>query len=359
MLKRAKLAALRLAESTGFSSVLSASAWRKNRLLILCYHGVSLFDEHEWSGLYISQDTLRRRMDALVHARCNVLPLGEATQRLQNNTLPERAVAITFDDGFHDAYRVAIPLIQSYQFPVTLYLTTYYVGFNRPVFDPMCSYLLWKGRGKKRLDWNAIFPGVVSLDSAGRDQATTFLKRYAMSRHFSGRQKDDLLAQLAERLDVDYQQLCQDRILHLINGDEARELDARGVDLQYHTHRHRVCKTRDCMFTELGDNLREMRRFTSKEPRHFCYTYGYYAPEHIGYLQEYGIRSATTCTPGLCTTETNPFTLPRLVDTSAVSDLEFRAWLAGTADLIPWRRDHTSEGIHLEEPTLAVLEAEA
>ncbi len=309
-------------------------------------------------SLYL-QDTLRRRMDALAHARCNVLPLGEAMQRLQDNTLPDRAVAITFDDGFHDAYRVAIPLIQSYQFPVTLYLTTYYVGFNRPVFDPMRSYLLWKGRGKKRLDWNSIFPGAVSLDSAGRDQATAFLKRYAMSRHFSARQKDDLLAQLAERLDVDYQQLCHDRVLHLINEDEARELGARGVDLQYHTHRHRVCKSRDCLFTELSDNLREMRKFTSKEPQHFCYTYGYYVPEYISYLKEYGIRSATTCTPGLCTTQTDPLMLPRLVDTSAVSDLEFRAWLAGTADLIPRRRDHTSEGVHLEQPALAAVEVEA
>ena len=107
---------------------------------------------------------LRRRMDALAEARCNVLPLGEAMQRLSDHSLPERAVAITLDDGFHDAYRVAVPLIESYNFPVTLYLTTYYVGFNRPVFDPMCSYLLWKGREKQHLSSPLFFqPPLLSI----------------------------------------------------------------------------------------------------------------------------------------------------------------------------------------------------
>jgi peptidoglycan/xylan/chitin deacetylase (PgdA/CDA1 family) len=298
-------------------------------------------------------------MEALAEACCSVLPLVEAIQRLRDNTLPARAVAITFDDGFHDVYRVAMPIIESYKFPVTLYLTTYYVGFNRPVFDPMCSYLLWKGRGKEQLNWPSVFPAAVSLDSSGREQATEFLRRYAMSHGFSAQQKDDLLVNLAERLDVDYQKLCQQRILHLINEDEAKELAARGVDLQYHTHRHRVCRSRDCLFTELQDNLREIRKFSPKEPRDFCYPYGYHVPEYIDYLKEYGIRSATTCASGLCTSQTNLLALPRLVDTAAVTDLEFRSWLAGTAALIPRRSDHTAEGVHLEEPPLTALKAQA
>ena len=54
MLKQAKMGVLRLAEATGASRLLSGSAWRRHRLLILCYHGVSMYDEHEWEGLYIS-----------------------------------------------------------------------------------------------------------------------------------------------------------------------------------------------------------------------------------------------------------------------------------------------------------------
>ncbi len=353
MLRQAKLRVLCVAESTGASRLLAGSAWRRRRLLILCYHGVSMYDEHEWGGLYLSPETLRRRMELVARARCNVLPLSEAVQRLQTGTLPDRAVVITFDDGMHDFAPVAFPIIQSFGYPVTLYLTTYYVEFNRPVFDPMCSYLLWKGRRKRQLEWPEVFPIPVALDDVGRERATAAIKQFARSRKFSGREKDDLLAGLAARLDIDYQELCEKRVMHLITPQEARELADRGVDLQYHTHRHRVYRSRERMFAELQDNRRRITKFTVREPRHFCYTGGFYLPEYPAYLKEYGMLSATTCEPGLCTIQTDPLLLPRLVDTMGLSDLEFRAWLDGTADLLPQRRTEMSEGQLLEEEELA------
>ena len=75
MLRYAKMGLLHLAERSGVSRLLSQSAWRRQRLLILCYHGVSTYDEHEWGHLYISQAVLRRHDRA--QARCNVLRLSK------------------------------------------------------------------------------------------------------------------------------------------------------------------------------------------------------------------------------------------------------------------------------------------
>ena len=92
------------------------------------------------------------------------------------------------------------------------------------------------------------------------------------------------------------------------------------------------------MFAELRDNRERIVQYTSREPKHFCYTAGFHLPEYPQYLKEYGMLSATTCETGLCTAATNPMLLPRLVDTSALSELEFCSWLDGTSDLIPRRR---------------------
>jgi peptidoglycan/xylan/chitin deacetylase (PgdA/CDA1 family) len=353
MLRQVKLWLLRLAEATGASRLLSRSAWRRHRLLILCYHGVSRFDEHEWGGLYISAETFRRRLEFLSRARCNVLPLSEALQRLANGTLPDRAVVLTFDDGLYDFYSVAFPIVESFGFPVTLYLTTYYVEYNRPVFDPMCSYLLWKGCDQKQLEWPEVFPAPIALDDAGRARATAAIEQFAISHKLSSREKDDLLSRLAERLHIDYEDLCRKRVMHLITPEEAKDLAARGVDIQYHTHRHRVYRSRERMFTELQDNRSRIASYTSSEPRHFCYTGGFYLPEYPQYLKEFGILSATTCKSGLCTAQSNPLLLPRLVDTTGVSDLEFRAWLSGTAALVPARPYEMSEGQLVEDEELA------
>ena len=352
MLRQGKIAVLRLAETTGASRVISGSAWRRNRLLILGYHGISRYDEHQWAGLYISPEMFRRRMELVARARCHVLPLPEALQRLQDGTLPDRAVVITFDDGWHDFYSVAAPILESFGYPSTLYLTTYYVEFNRPVFGPMASYLLWKGRRRHKLEWPEVFLAAVALDDANRHATTVAIEQFAST--FSGREKDELLARLAARLDIDYQELCQKRVLHLITPEEARELAVRGVSLQYHTHRHRVYRSRERMFAELQDNRHRIIKFTHDEPRHFCYTGGFYLPEYPDYLKEYGMLSATTGNAGLCTSRSDPHLLPRLLDNVRVSDLEFRSWLAGTADLLPKRPSITDKGQLLEENELAL-----
>jgi peptidoglycan/xylan/chitin deacetylase (PgdA/CDA1 family) len=350
MLRQAKLGALRVAAASGLSRWLRDSSWRQQRLLILCYHGVARYDEHEWdAGLYITAERLRQRMQLLSEERGNVLPLAEAVSRLQSGTLPPRAVAITFDDGYHDFYSVAFPIIEAFDFPVTLYLTTYYVEYNRPVFDLMCSYLLWKGRAQKTLHWPEVLPAACTLDDAGREAATAAVKRFASARKLSGEEKDQLLARLAGRLGIDYEDLCRRRVLHLITAAEARGLAARGLDLEYHTHRHRVYRGRERMFAELDDNRRRLESYTTEPPQHFCYTGGFYLPEHLEYLEAYGIRSATTCFRGLCTAHTPPLLLPRLLDTMAISDLEFRSWVAGTASLLPKRAEAMSDGQLVED----------
>ena len=349
MLRQAKLGALRFARATGISSLLAESSWRRRRLLILCYHGVSRYDEHDWDALYITPERLRRRMQLLAQQSCNVLSLAEALTRLRGGTLPPRAVTITFDDGYHDFYSTAFPIVESFGFPVTLYLTTYYVEFNRPVFDLMVSYLLWKGRGKQSVQWPEVSAAPLALDDAGRPAATAIIKDHASARKLSGLEKDRLLARLAERLEIDYEDLCRRRVLHLITKEEARELAARRLDLQYHTHRHRVYRTRQRMFTELDDNRRRLEAYTAMAPQHFCYTGGFYLREHPEYLAAYGIRSATTCDRGLCTARTNPMLLPRLVDTMRMSELEFCAWLAGTASFLPQRAQALDAGQLVEE----------
>jgi peptidoglycan/xylan/chitin deacetylase (PgdA/CDA1 family) len=350
MLRSAKLAICGAANKLGINTLFLNSGWRTRRLLILCYHGISLEDEHEWnSHLYMRSDLFRRRMRTLADLGCKVLPLREALERLWSGTLPPRAVALTFDDGTYDFYRVAWPILREFGYPVTLYFTTYYSDFNRPVFDVMCSYLLWKGSGQ-RLEWSGVLESPEQLDDSGRDRAQWQIKSYAARERLSGRQKDELLAALAGRLDIDYETLCRKRLLHLITPDEARELAAVGVDMELHTHRHRESRNRERMLRELDDNKRRIMDITSVVPLHFCYTGGLYLPEFPGWLREYGLRSATTCEPGLAHIGADPMLLPRLVDTTGVTDAEFVAWISGFGQLLPHRAYASPKGQLMEEP---------
>ncbi len=348
MLRALKLATLRMAGGMGLNSLLLDSGWRRHRLLILCYHGVSIEDEHlSCPGLYIPPALFRERMEALRRMDCAVLPFGDALDRLYAGTLPPRAVAITFDDGGYDFYKVAHPILREYGFASTLYLTTYYSAYNRPVFDVMLLYLMSKS-GLRDLSWPEFLPAPVRLDRQGQRQAAALIRSSVEKKRLSGAGKDEVLAQLAARLEVNYAALCAKRILHLMTPAEAGQMAAAGVDIQLHTHRHRVSLRRDLFLKEIEDNRRSIAAVSSAPAVHFCYPCGWTRPQFREFLSSAGVESATTTDVGLATMRTDRYFLPRLLDVLTLTAAEFDAWVSGMAAFLPHRSIPESPGPLIE-----------
>src|SRR5438477_12227026 len=99
MRKQIRRAALHLLRNTGIFRLLRESEWRRQRLLILCYHGISLEDEHEWrAGLYMEPKTLEQRLRIFRTGDYKVLTLGVALQRLYQEELARRSVSVSMDE---------------------------------------------------------------------------------------------------------------------------------------------------------------------------------------------------------------------------------------------------------------------
>jgi peptidoglycan/xylan/chitin deacetylase (PgdA/CDA1 family) len=337
-LRRAALATLK---TCGAFSAIRESAWRRQRLLILCYHGVALDDEDQWRPhLYMSPQLLEQRLDILQRGKYSVLPLAEVLERLYRKDLPPRSVALTFDDGTYDFYSRAWPALKQHGFPVTVYLTTYYSEAQLPIFNLICSYILWKARNQGNLDLKEF--GVrrpIAFDSSeSRENAVNEIMLWVGKQNLSGQQKDRVAAQIAERLRIDYEDLRRRRILQLMNREEVSQLAAEGVDFQLHTHRHRTPQDEDLFRREIRDNRAHISGIVTGERKHFCYPSGAWRPEFVDWLKREEIISATTCDTGFATAESNPLLLPRFVDTSARTDLEFQSWLDGVGYFLSRRR---------------------
>jgi peptidoglycan/xylan/chitin deacetylase (PgdA/CDA1 family) len=90
---------------------------------------------------------------------------------------------------------------------------------------------------------------------------------------------------------------------------------------------------------EIRDNRDWIKSATGRVATHFCYPSGVYRPEFLPWLSAEQIISATTCDTALATRRQNPLLLPRLVDTTGRSDLEFESWVNGVGDLVAnWKR---------------------
>jgi peptidoglycan/xylan/chitin deacetylase (PgdA/CDA1 family) len=90
--------------------------------VILMYHRVAEPLCDPW-GLAVSPIHFEQQMRVL-RAHRTPLPMSEFVQRLCLGTLPDRAVGITFDDGYIDNLLNAKSILRRYEIPATFFLVT-------------------------------------------------------------------------------------------------------------------------------------------------------------------------------------------------------------------------------------------
>jgi len=331
---RAKNWILRAGESVGLFQV----ARRKTGqgLRILCYHGFSFVDEDGFRPkLFMDSGMFRRRLEFLSENQFPVLPLEQALNLLKDGSLPPCATVITIDDGFHSVYRVAFPLLRKFRFPATLYVTSYYSLKQNPVFRLVVQYMFWSTT-RTDLDLRGMetgIPGTIHLRDTTVERAMWRLIEYGEN-NCDEAERCTLCHMLGERLGVDYEVLVKSRALSLATANELREMSAAGMDIQLHTHRHRFPEAEPLAVKELKDNKHYLNQIVERPLRHFCCPSGILTRTHLDSLQAEGICSAVTCAPGFAYRNTSWMGLPRFLDGSHISYLEFRAEMFGYTELL-------------------------
>lgn len=311
----------------------------RGHLRVLCYHGFALEDEAAFRpSLFISPRVLQQRMDYLAANNFRVIPLDQAASELRQGTVGDDSVTITIDDGFHSTHAAALPVFARHGFPATLYLTSYYFEKATPVFQLAIDYICWKSR-LAEADLSGL--GVPELDRIGRARFDPAMRRKVSQAIFEygsealdQADREGLAEQVGERLGVDYARIRDSRILSLVSPGELVELERAGIAIEMHTHRHRLPLDRKAAVEEIAANRAAIEPLIGRTMAHFCYPSGVHAEEHLPALRSAGVRTATTCQPGLVRPGENPLALPRILDDSRVSQIEFEAEVSGFSELI-------------------------
>ncbi len=305
---------------------------------MLCYHGISLDDEHDWRpGLFLSPQRFEQRLSAIAEGGYNVLPLDEAMERLAKNSLPAKSVAITFDDGFADFSLRALPALKKYRFPATVYLTTWYSLRNKPLVNLAIPYMLWKQRDRAigaapQFGWDR--PPDLRTE-IGRTAAAISILQFVQDKNMSSADQFALLEQIAETVGFNYQSLVANHMLRIMTPEEAARVASEGVTLELHTHRHRTPEDPDLFIREIQENREHIQAISGTNPVHFCYPSGVHRPAMLPLLRQCGVLTATTCVPGLADQNTEPLLVPRMLDFDNRTQESFEGWLCGVEAILP------------------------
>lgn len=314
---------------------------KKNQLIIIAYHGIALEDQHVFNNkLFIRSETFEKRMKYLKNENFNILSLDNALKKLKNKSLPHNAVVITFDDGWHSTL-LAHKILKNYCFEYTIYISSYYAMKNISVLNVMLKYIIWKSS----IDDNKI--DLKLLKNAGLNEI--FLNNNVDDKkiiyslildHFNSlgttTAKLHFVKDVSKLLNISFDEIDNKKLFKLLSiSDIEYILTEGGVDIQLHTHRHKIeVGNEEQIKKEILDNLKCLQKFIGNKPIHFCYPSGVYSNKCWFALKCCGVTSATTCTPGFVNKNTNIYYLPRFLDGENIHQVNYEAEVCGFSDSV-------------------------
>jgi peptidoglycan/xylan/chitin deacetylase (PgdA/CDA1 family) len=310
----------------------------RNRLLIVCYHGVTDRPPppRSPSWHHIDRHEFRRQIEYLArHYR--ILPLDTALD-VSVGARADSVACITFDDGYRNNRTVAFPILEELDVPATIYLTTGMIGSDG---------LLWTVRlaasvlntSSARLDLSGFGRETLTLrDDASRRAAAMALTGWLKT--LGPNRRDPILAEIWRQLgDGPRGALAA---FDWMDWDDVRHLESTGlVHFGAHTVNHEILSTLDDarLRTEVCDSTMTIRESVATPSATFAYPNGRaedFNDECSRALSQAGVLAAVTTIDGLNGEDADRYCLKRVVVGRDTDFNEFRLAASGALDF--WRR---------------------
>ena len=127
----------------------------RHRLTVLAYHRVV---DHTASGFLgfvqnasASPESFAEQM-RVVAAEYNPVSINDVADAVEGRPLPDRALLVTFDDGYRDNHDLALPTLTEYSIPAVVFLATDHIGSDDPFWWDRVAWMFeTKGPGEAKL----------------------------------------------------------------------------------------------------------------------------------------------------------------------------------------------------------------
>ena len=236
------------------------------------------------------------------------LPLAEAAHRLAAGDLPPRSVCVTFDDGYRDNLDCALPVLEQFGIPVTVFVATGFLGDGMMFNDRVVEGT--RVAPGPELDLTDLGLGcypvrTVEERRAAIDQLLPALKYLAEA------ERDRKARVVAERAGYRPAEPL------MLDADGVRAMAARGVTIGAHTLSHPIlAETPDAVAAEeISASKRVLEEMTGQPVTLFAYPNGRpgrdYGDGHVQMVKDAGFQAAVSTRWAPAMRDSDPFQLPR------------------------------------------------
>lgn len=302
-----------------------------SKAAILMYHRIADSDFDPWR-LCVSPQHFAEHLDIIrQQAQPMSLPQLAAAQRQGN--VPHRAVVITFDDGYADNLHNAKPLLEQYNIPATVFVTSGMLDANRELWwDELERVLLQPGQLPETL--SLTINGQLRQWQLGTAAVYDEQDRQRDRHHcaWEGRPNSRLAFYYSvwsalRVLPAQQRQLLQDEILTWANADskareayrtlttpELLELEKNGlIEIGAHTVTHPSLSAHslDAQREEIDDSKKALEQVLNQPIQSFAYPFGDFNQYSVQVTQESGFSQACSTVHQPVWKASDRFRLPR------------------------------------------------
>ncbi len=299
--------ALRSAYKVGLFEL--GRAARRNKVAILCYHR---FASPSWADGAIPANLFEAHLKYLKE-RFTVIPLKTLSSLASESGRVKNPAALTVDDGYGDFLKVAVPLLEKYELPATLFVTTRFVDGEIWLWPDILRYTLLK---TEKAAFDVFGDGSGIPLRTPNEKGKVYLNLVEICKKVSESDKFAFLEELARRLDVTVPALPPEEF-RPVSWDALRRLNKDLFEIGSHTLTHPILSRVPIAQakTEIEESKRRIEEALEREVTTFAYpngTRGDYAQEHKDILKQCGYQVAVTTNFGFSTAETDPFEMNRM-----------------------------------------------
>jgi len=299
---------------------------RRPRAVVLVYHRVGERRLDPWR-LTVDAEIFAGQMGALARD-WSPLSLTELVDGLARRRLPERAVAVTFDDGYADNLEIAAPILAEHGIPATLFVATDLVDAGGPPWwDQLAALLLEPGQLPPTLTLSSgtkpwrIPPLAVDergpspnapqpWDAAPGTRLRTFYEVWLALRALDARTRETALDEIAE-----WAGTSRSSGHVMLTWEQVRGFAALpGLTLGAHTITHPALPTcsPEHARAEITGGADRLRTQTGVEVEQFAYPFGAWTRSVARLVDDLGFRAAYTTAGNAISWSSSPHALPRV-----------------------------------------------
>lgn len=277
----------------------------KNRLATLIYHRV-LPDNDPMRPYEVTADQFEQQM-ALISKFFKPVSVQTALAGLRDNTLPENAVCVTFDDGYADNFEVALPILEKYAIPATVFVSTGYLNGGRMWNDTVLESFRLFNTADIDLTELGLQRYRIGSDSDRYQAAVSVLKEikhWPVSKRLLTAQA---IGELAGQLPCDL----------MLTDAQVIELSGRGVEIGAHTVTHPILANLDMQESEneIFSCRQYLEKLLGKQVKYFAYPNGRpefdYKDFHVELVKAAGYEAAFSTTWGVACKASDRWQLAR------------------------------------------------